>query len=404
MVKPTANNCCMSFTKLYLALAVTLSAYPAFSTDFSLSGTVTNALSTAPQGGGVTLKELWAHQRELPSLPVTISGDHGPQLLLSDKPEYFPGNGIAMQEDVKPGVVRLYLYHVPESSGPKTISTVVQNLGAQPLKLRMLRRAFPAPGKNYHLVGKTGLIDFFNSKPEKSARRIPPGGRAIVDPQLDAAVATKDQLVHGFYEFEISQPARVTVFQRDPSQSSAAAVDSLPKLPGDVPGRIADGAGRGLFLTSDYKVIGRTNFVFDTTSGPMRLSLADGRNDRYVIGRDSIANLDSVTHHGNYGVVYRIRLKWRSSDGRGLALLMTKHGGNSDYCGAQSGAVQVSKGVWPAGTVAIPTGQVFFGNPGEMVVIQKFPPPPKGRAAEIEITYSPPGASCLPTPMLFVPY
>ena len=270
--------------------------------------------------------------------------------------------------------------------------------------MRMLRRAFPAPGKNYPLVGKTGLIDFFNSKPEKSSRRIPPGGSTVIDPQLDATTATKDQLVHGFYEFEINQPARITVFQRDANQPSVEAVDSLPKLPRDVPGRVANGAGRGLFLTSDYKVTGRTNFVFDTAGGPIRLSLADGRNDRYIVGRDSIAKLESTTNSGNYGVLYRIRLKWRSSDGRGLALLMTKRGGNSNYCGAQAGAVQVSKGVWPAGTVAIPTGQVFYGNPGEMVLIQKFPPPRKRCTAEIEITYSPPGASCIPTPMLFVPY
>jgi hypothetical protein len=294
---------------------------------------------------------------------------------------------------------------VPEpGAGPKTISAVIQNLGKRTLKLRMLRRALPAPGKNYHLIGKTGLIDFFNSKREKSSRRIPPGESAIIDPQLDATTATTDQLVHGFYEFEVSQPARITVFQRDRNQSSVAALDSLPKLPREVPGRVANGAGRGLFRTSDYKVAGRTNSVFDTAGGPMRLSLADGRNDRYITGRDSIANLESVTNSGNYGVLYRVRLKWRSSDGRGLALLMTKRGGNSDYCGAQAGAVQVSKGAWPGGTVAIPTGQIFYGNPGEMVIIQKFPPPRKGRTSEIEITYSPPGASCIPTPMLFVPY
>jgi hypothetical protein len=395
----------MSFKKVYLATVVALCAYKTLAGAVSLTGTEANALSAAPQGGVIVLPELWAHQRDVPTFPVTISDDHGPQLLLSDKPEYFPTNGIALQEDVKPGVVRLYLYHVPQpDAGPKTISAVIQNPGTRPLKMRVLRRASPVPGKNYHLVGKTGLIDFFNSKPEKSSRRLQPGESAVIDPQLDATTATKDQLVHGFYEFEINQPARVTVFQRDANQPSLEAADSLPKLPRDVPGRVANGAGRGLFLTSGYKVTGRTNYVFDTAEGPMRLSLADGRSDRYIVGRDSIAKLESTTNSGNYGVLYRIRLKWRSSDGRGFALLMTKRSGNSNYCGGQAGAVQVSKGVWPAGTVAIPTGQVFYGNPGEMVVIQKFPPPRKGRTAEIEITYSPPGASCIPTPMLFVPY
>jgi hypothetical protein len=396
----------MSFTKLYFTLAATCWVHSAFADPAALNSADANALQAAPQGAVIVLQELWTNQRDLPRLPVTIADDHGPQFLFSDKPEYFYlGNGISMQEEVKPGVVRLYLYHVPQpDAGPKTISAVIENLGTSPMNLRFLRRALPTPGKNYFRIGKSGLIDYFNSKPEKSSRSIPAKGRAALDPQLDATTATTDQLVHGFYEFEIDQPARVTVFQRDPNQSSLEVIDTLPKLPRDIPGRIADGAGRGLFLKSNFTVTGENNFVLDTTIGPMRLALADNRTDHYIRGRDSIADLDSVTNSGNYGVMYHIHLKWRSSDGRGLALLMTKRGGSSTYCNGQAGAVQVSKGVWPGGIVAIPADRVSYGNPGEMVIVQKFPAPPKGRTGEIEITYSPPGASCIPTPMLFVPY
>ena len=396
----------MSFTKLYFALLVGLSAGAASAAAAELTATEKETLQTAPQGGVILFKELWARQRDLPALPVTISDGHGPQFLFSDKPEYFyAGNGIALEENVKPGLVRLYLYHVPEpDAGPKTISAVIQNLGRETMKLRFLRYAFPAPGKNYQKIGKTGLIDFFNSQPEKTSRRIPPGARAVLDPRLDATTVATDELAHGFYEFEINQPARVTVFQRDPNQRSVEVIDALPKLPRENPGRSADGAGRGLFLASDFKVTGENGFVLDTTGGPMRLSLADGKRDPYILGYDSLANLGSVRDSGNYGVMYRIRLKWRSDDGRGLALLMTRSGGTNVYCSGQAGAVQVSRGVWPGGTVAIPTGRVSYGAPGEMVVIQRFPPPPKGRTGEIEITYSPPGASCIPTPMLLVPY
>ncbi len=395
----------MSFTKLYFAIAAAVWAQCVYGGAMELGAADINVLQTSPQGGVLVLQDLWLRQRDLPALPVTISDDHGPQFLFSDKPEYFYlGDGISMQEEVKPGVVRLYLYHVPQpAAGPKTISAVIENLGKKPMKLRFLRRAFPTPGKNYHQVGKTGLIEYFSSKPETSSRLIPAGGRAVLDPKLDATTVTTDQLVHGFYEFEINQPARVTVFQRDPKQSSLEAIDTLTKLPRDIPGRIADGAGRGLFLTSNFKVTGEKGFVFDTTNGPMRLLLADGRRDLCIQGRDSIAHLDSVTNSGNYGVMYHIRLKWRSSDGRGLALLVTRRGGNSTYCNGQAGAVEVNKGVWPGGIVAIPTGRVSYGNPGEMVVIQKFAPP-KWRTGEIEITYSPPGASCIPTPILLVPY
>jgi hypothetical protein len=396
----------MSFAKLYFALVLSASLRAAYADGAGLTDAEREMLLATPQGRTVVLDELWMQQRALPVLPVTIADAHGSQLLLSDKPEYFyAGNGIALQEEVRPGVVRLYIYHVPQpDAGRKTISVVIQNLGTGTMKLRMLRSALPRPGKDYHKIGKTGLFVYFDSKPEHSHRRISASERAVLDPALDATTAGTDDLVHGFYEFEINQPARITVFQRDPGQNSLEAVDTLPKLPRDIAGHAANGAGRGVFLTSDFSVTGENGFILDTTNGPQRLALADGRRDRYITGHDSLSRLDSTTNSGNYGVMYRVRLKWRSSDGRGLALLMTKRGGDGRYCRGQAGAVQISKGVWPAGTVAIPADKVSYGDPGEMVIIQRFPPPRKGRTGEIELLYSPPGASCIPTPILLVPY
>src|SRR5205823_3560571 len=56
--------------------------------------------------------------KQIPILEIKTTDAHGPQFLFSDKPEYFrTGNGIAMQEEVKAGLVRLYIYHCPEPSG-----------------------------------------------------------------------------------------------------------------------------------------------------------------------------------------------------------------------------------------------------------------------------------------------
>ena len=52
---------------------------------------------------------------------------------------------------------------------------------------------------------------------------------------------------------------------------------------------------------------------------------------------------------------------------------------------------------------AIPSRGSHFGKPGDAVLLQKFPPLPKGKTGVIEIEYSPPGASCIPTPMVLVP-
>ncbi|HZQ46568.1 MAG TPA: hypothetical protein VFC07_06130, partial [Verrucomicrobiae bacterium] len=299
----------MSLIKLYLALGLAAGlgvASVLAESDDAQPG----SWLAAPQGSVVRLDALWAKQRDLPAVPVKISAADGPQFLFSDKPEYFyTGNGIALQEEVKPGVVRLYLYHVPDPvHGPKTISAVIENLGSKPMKIRFLHYAFPKPGRDYYRIGKTGLIDFFNSTPEKAARRIPVGGRAVIDPRLDQTIVTGDDLAHGFYEFKIDQPARISTFERDPDQKSVEVIDHLPKLPLDLPGRRANGAGRGLFLTSNFNVTGEDGFVVDTGRGPMRLILADGRRDQTIKGRDDITQTDSVRDSGNYGTMYRIRL------------------------------------------------------------------------------------------------
>ena len=364
------------------------------------------ALRTAQQGDVLVMPALAARHRELLRVPVQIASADGPQLLLSDKPEYFlTGDGISLREKVNPGLVRLYIYHVPVPSGrAETISAVLENLGQNPLTLDFLRRAFPRPGKDYNRIGKSGLLEFFAFPPPERARQVPAGGRIVIDEEMDSTRVSTDELVHGFYEFEIDQPAQVTVFERDPQQISTNVIDTLPKLPLQLPGKpIGNGAGRGLFVTSDFTVTNSPGFVLDTTNGAMQLVLADGRRDPWIRGHDS---LDGIETHdsGNYGVLYRIRLTRASSDGRGLALLLGKFGSPGRYCGRLAAAMQVSAGVWPAGTVALPAKQNAFGEPGEMALAQRFAPLAKGRTEVIELIYSPPGASCIPTPLLFVPY
>lgn len=63
----------------------------------------------------------------------------------------------------------------------------------------------------------------------------------------------------------------------------------------------------------------------------------------------------------------------------------------------------VSRGMHPAGLVMIPRAQVTFSEAGDNVLLQVLPPLEYGREETLEILYSPPGASCLPTPILFLP-
>jgi hypothetical protein len=96
----------------------------------TLSETEALRLRAARPGAVVQLPEFLQQRADLPFVPANIAPDVGPQLLLSDKPEYFlTGNGLALQEDVQPGIVRLYLYHVPTpSDARKTITAEVEAL------------------------------------------------------------------------------------------------------------------------------------------------------------------------------------------------------------------------------------------------------------------------------------
>jgi hypothetical protein len=51
----------------------------------------------------------------------------------------------------------------------------------------------------------------------------------------------------------------------------------------------------------------------------------------------------------------------------------------------------------------VPTKEPYLRGSDKAVLLQVYPPVAKGKTADIEITYTPPGASCLPTPLLLVP-
>jgi hypothetical protein len=375
--------------------------------DVDVSEALNRQLIDAHPGQIIQADGLTLGESTIPIIPVARHDAGGPQFLLSDMPEYFrTGDGIAMRERVEPGRVRFYLYHVPEpTDARKTITAVIENVGDATMHMRFLRYAVPTPGKDYHKIGKQGLIDFFDSTPSDETRELAAGERMVFDPLIDQIVVGKDDLVHGFYEFQIDQPAVVTTLQRDPDEDSVRVVDQLAELPRILPGFHPSGAGRGLFLTSDFDVApAEDGFALDTADGPRQVIIADGKRDPWITGRDSIDGETDAPLKGNYGVVYKVRLNYTSSDGRGVALLVYNSRGDGKWCKYQALALQANEGEFPAGTVAAPKDAVRYGPPPDAVLIQRYPPVAAGQTGTIEVTYSPPGASCLPVPLLFVPY
>ncbi len=355
---------------------------------------------SAPQGATVDMGDF--DMEALPILPVSQMAG-GPPILFADDPEYIRvPEGAALRERILPGTNRIYLYHCNGTTGTVSrITAVIENLSDQPMKLRFTRRAFPGVSGDYGRLGRMGIKGFLESQPDHpgDTRVIAPRGSAPLDAEVEASRVKFNQLIHLFAEFEIDRPARVTVLQTSPATPGPVANARITTL---LPPRSRSGAGRGYFHFSEYNVTNAPGGIVDTVRGAQQIFIADGRMDRWMTGFDSTSTTMPSVLKGNYGVLYRIGLKRTAGDNRPLALMMwnarTKSG-----CAAMGGTVQVSAGKYPGGTVLVPTDAPLVRGGDKAVLIQIFPPPAKGKTETLEVIYSPPGASCLPTPLLLVP-
>ncbi len=364
----------------------------------SIPAEIQDKIKSAYQGQPLDLTALAL--RALPEI-AWAKQPGGPQFLLSDDPEYFRvPEGVALREAVRPGIVRLYVYHVngmPDIE--RRITAVIENTGSAPMHWRFMHRAFAGPSKDYYQVGKSGLVQFFGSRPEKNARTLAPGEAAPIDDALEAARVSYDELVHIFCEIEIDQPARISILQTDPATPGPVAAKKMKDV---LPPRSKMGAGRGLFTVSDYTITSSDpKYRIDTANGPVQLIVADGKVDPWITGSDSATTLP-VKNDGNYGVMYSIRLERAASDGRALALLTWNPRSRDQWCGGMANAMIVDEGKFPAGVVEIPSPSGFLHG-DDVALLQIYPPPPAGETRTIHLMYSPPGASCLPTPLVFVP-
>jgi hypothetical protein len=325
----------------------------------------------------------------------------GPQYIISDDPEYIRiPEAVAVREKVQPGTVRLYVYNVNGIQEPakteRKITAVIKNLGEEDMHLRMLRYSSQKPSTYYFQIAKQGLTDFFSSGPNKNPVIIKPGAIVPVDEQLEKNIVKYDELVHGFYEFVIDQPGEISVIQTDPLSSGADASKRI----GDVHPSSRTNAGRGLFGVSNYLVV--ADDTINTAGSASQLIVADGRIDPWVNGIDgSTGKIMKLS--GNYGVIYEIEVNWKSPDGKGLALITWNALAGAKWCDGMVNVIKVSEGKFREGYVQVPSDKSFnTGNP-DAVLLQVFLPDPGRSIQKIRLTFTPPGATCLPVPLAFIP-
>ncbi|RZK64260.1 MAG: copper amine oxidase, partial [Pedobacter sp.] len=241
-----------------------------------------------------------------------------------------------------------------------------------------------------------GLADFFAATPSKEIIKIAPGKTLPIDKNLEKYTVKYDELVHGIYEFVIDQPAEIAVLQTSPKVSGADAYNNIKHI---VPTGHKN-AGRGLFGVSNYRILNKE--VIDTKNGASQLIVADGKIDPWVVGKEGVSGAVSELA-GNYGVIYNIELDWKSSDGKGLALVTWNSRTDNKWCSGMAASMVISEGVFNDGIVQLPSNKLTTKGAPEAIVVQVFKPSKDGSKQTIKLKYSPPGASCLPTPLIFIP-
>lgn len=361
---------------------------------------VATTLKNAKQGDIVILDGfLDPNFKKIPYKQTIVPG---PQFIISDDPEYIrTPEAIAMQEEVQPGSVRLYVYNVngvkEPVKMPRKINAVLKNMGTENLHLRMLKYSSQKPSANYFQIGKQGLADYFASDEKGKTRIVKPGEVIAIDQAFEKQVVQFDELVHGFYEFVIDQPAQISVLQYAPEKTAVQAFASIDTI---IPHSHAN-AGRGLFPVSNYKIISKDTVL--TSNGVSQLIIADGKDDPWITGTIG-ADKQYAKNAGNYGVIYDTHIKWKSTDGKGLALITwNSRSADNQWCGGMGLTMELFDDNNKKSVVQLPSNRLVTKAAPEAILVQLYKPDPTKEIQEINLTYSPPGASCLPTPLVLIP-
>ena len=363
----------------------------------TLTAEQNSSILNAKQGALIELPGFLNTEINIPRLYYQKVVLPGPQFIISDDPEYIRvPEAIALQENVEPGRIRLYLYNVNGIKLPsqmiRKITAVIKNNGNQPLHLRMLKYSSQKPSTNYFKVGKEGMADFYAAKPQNIIRVIKPGNSIPIDEKLETNIVKYDELIHGIYEFIVDQPAEISIIQTAPQTTSTKALTTIKTV---LAPKSHSGAGRGLYGIANYQI--NVKKVYNTQNGPGEVVVADGSQDPWIIGTENTTGQE-VKDVGNYGVMYHINMKWRSADGKGLALVIW-----NPRCGAMSATMIASKGKFDSGIIQLPSNKLITKEASEGILVQLFLPNKNEEEQTINITYSPPAASCLPTPLVFIP-
>lgn len=286
-------------------------------------------------------------------------------LLMSDSPEKITSDGILYMDTVS-GPARIFFHHTNESTVDRQVYVVAANPNSTGVDITLERQATAGPGDPMSM-GRAGTRRFLRQVDGTAGQvvTLSPGQYSI----LYRTNVPPGQTVHGIFDLSAAGP--VSYYIITVSSETTSPLLDLPLLPAD-----------NLHTRGTFKQCDRRLSLQIPPGEFARLTLADGKSDPYLTGRDAVDNTTAVDR-GNYGLLYELDLSLSQPTG----ILASPRGG------AFAGAMRLN-----GETFTVPgSGGVLTGPEQAAMIGVPAPHQP------IKLWFMPPSGSHLPISLYFIP-
>jgi hypothetical protein len=310
----------------------------------------------------------------------------GPALLFSDSPERVFKTGILYQDTVQ-GPNRVFFHHVNGTKADLKLAIILRAESAEPTTVTLGTKGVGGPSADFFKAAKDSQKEYFtDQEPVQKVLKFKRSLELLTGTSgADAGITMNpQQLLTGMLDFSASAPVTVTVLVCKPEDKAAKFSATAPILPMD------EHPLRGTYKHGD--LLFTLPEVIDLDQSPVYgFKMASDDDPYFLQGTDSTTGR-KTENNGNYGVVYKINYKVKSS--AGYALAFNPAGGlfagiGVDKTGSEKKLVWLPEGVDSAIGKTGDEVYTFAEHAGGSEIISG------------SFIWSPPGAACLPIRLLW---
>lgn len=312
----------------------------------------------------------------------------GPTLLFSDSPEQITKQGVIFKDTVQ-GHVRIFLHHQNVLYDPIKLAVILRTPAGSTAKVTLGKKGVGTPNDDVFAAAKESQKKYFSEKiTEEDPFLLQDYQHLELLTESKKATAgwivKPEELLTGYLEFHAANPVLVTIVACQPSDSSVEAAEKMPLLPMD------EHPLRGQYPKADltYTIPQVINLDQGQVYG---LTLAQD-NNYYLQGKDPVMG-KATRDFGNYGVIYTVKYKVKSSRPYSLSL---------NPAGGEFAGVGLLQDEDTLRLIGLPKGRNTTVGKHHSDALYTFATY-KG-SDEVKVSrfiWSPPGASCLPIKILW---